>query len=486
MYKLNQLPMLTTRHLRVLLLLLGVSTMIYGQAPDDSASMTISSKYLQSVSASASEFEEKLDKKSSKALAKFQKQEAKIRRKLTKIDTLAAANIFANADSKYQELQDRLKRTPKAPYVAKIDSLNTSLNFLRDNPAFTSGINDATGKIDEALSKVQKLKEQLSKAETIKQFLKDRKQYLKTQLSKFGLSKELKKISKTGYYYAQQIEEIKHALKDTRKAEKKALELLTRSKFFKDFMRRNSELASLFRLPGDPGDPSSQANLAGLQTRAQVNSVIQQQIAAGGPGAAQQVSQNLQAAQSQLNQLKDRMLNAGGNSSGEEIPDFKPNNQKTKGFWKRLELGTNVQTLKATNIFPVTSDIGLSVGYKLNDKSIIGIGGSYKMGWGNGWRDIRISHQGLGLRSYVDIKLRGSLWITGGYEQNYRAAFNSITQLNNMSGWQQSGLVGISKVISLRTKLFNKTKIQLLWDLLSYQQVPQTQAIVFRIGYNIK
>ena len=53
-----------------------------------------------------------------------------------------------------------------------------------------------------------------------------------------------------------------------------------------------------------------------------------------------------------------------------------------------------------------------------------------------------------------------------------------------MNGWQQSGLIGISKVISLKTKLFKKTSIKLLWDFLSYQQMPRTQPVIFRAGYN--
>jgi hypothetical protein len=53
-----------------------------------------------------------------------------------------------------------------------------------------------------------------------------------------------------------------------------------------------------------------------------------------------------------------------------------------------------------------------------------------------------------------------------------------------LSKWQQSGLVGISKVISIKSKFFKKTKLQLLWDFLSYEQVPRTQALKFRVGYN--
>jgi hypothetical protein len=163
---------------------------------------------------------------------------------------------------------------------------------------------------------------------------------------------------------------------------------------------------------------------------------------------------------------------------------FKPNDQKTKSFLQRLEYGTNIQTQKATSFFPVTSDIGLSVGYKLNDKSIIGIGGSYKMGMGRGWNHVRFSNEGIGLRSFIDWRIKGSFWISGGYEQNYRTAFSDFDQLKDFSAWQQSGLIGLSKVVSLKTKFFKKTKLQLLWDFLSSQQIPKAQPIVFRIGYN--
>ena len=175
-----------------------------------------------------------------------------------------------------------------------------------------------------------------------------------------------------------------------------------------------------------------------------------------------------------------------GGSSDDELPDFKPNNQKTKNFWQRLEYGTNIQSQRPNNIFPVTSDIGLSLGYKLNDKSVIGLGASYKMGWGQSFRNINITHQGAGLRSFADVKLKGSFWISGGYEMNYRNEFNRIDALKDLNAWQQSGLIGMSKVVSMNSKFFKKTKLQLLWDFLSYQQTPRTQAIVFRVGYNLK
>ncbi|WP_186774369.1 hypothetical protein [Chitinophaga pinensis] len=38
---------------------------------------------------------------------------------------------------------------------------------------------------------------------------------------------------------------------------------------------------------------------------------------------------------------------------------------------------------------------------------------------GTGWNNIVISHQGVGLRSFVDWKLKGTFFVNGGFEQNY-------------------------------------------------------------------
>jgi hypothetical protein len=113
----------------------------------------------------------------------------------------------------------------------------------------------------------------------------------------------------------------------------------------------------------------------------------------------------------------------------------------------------------------------------------VGIGVSYKIGWGSGFNHIQVSSQGIGLRSFVDINIKKNTFISGGMEYNYQKPFNTVTQLQQLNDWQKSGLLGIGKIVSLRSKVVKKTKIQLLWDFLSYQQIPQTQPFIFRIGY---
>jgi hypothetical protein len=198
----------------------------------------------------------------------------------------------------------------------------------------------------------------------------------------------------------------------------------------------------------------------------------------------QTIHQNLRDAQSQLSQLKNKINQSGGGSNDMEMPDFKPNSQKTKSLRNRLELGTNLQTVKSNRYFPSTTDIGLSVGYKLNDKSVVGVGTSYKVGWGKDIKHITISHQGIGMRSFVDYKIKGSIWISGGGELNYRSNFKNLEILKNYSAWQRSALIGLSKKYKVSNKV--KGNMQLMYDLLWTEQIPRTQPVVFRIGYAFK
>jgi len=445
----------------------------------------LSEKFLRSIDQQAALLESKLDKTTDKALARWQKQEAKLLRKLARKDSTLAAQLQADAATKTAQLQQQLKNPGELQqYLPALDTLKTSLRFLQQKSDLAKpGLKNE--QVNGTLDKLKGMEGQLQQAQAVQQFLQQRKQLLKEKLDNLGFAQELKQLNKQAYYYSAQLKEYQSLLKDHKKAAQKGLAMLRKTKAFENFMRRNSQLASLFRLPGDPNDPTQAANLAGLQTRAQVNNLIQNQLAAGGPNAQAQFRQNLQDAQSQLSQLKDKILKAGGGSSELDMPDgFKPNPEKTKSFWKRIELGTNIQSQRARGLLPASSDIGLSLGYKLNPNSIIGIGTSYKVGWGRDIRHVRISHQGLGIRSFIDYKLKGSFWLTGGYELNYQSGFSDFNELKDLSRWQPSGLIGVSKVVSLQSKLLKKTKLMLLWDFLSYRQKPRTQAVLFRIGYN--
>lgn len=436
---------------------------------------------------------ERLERQSLKYLNRLSKEEKKLQRQLAKVDSLKAQELFGHTTDKYRELTSKMGEvTSKDPgrlrgtYLPWLDSVKTSLKFLDKHPEFTNTSADIKEKLASATGSINQLQGRLKQSDAIKAYVTQRKEQIRQALSTYsklpkGLSKQYSHFSKEVYYYQAQVQEYRNMLNDPSRMEQKSLELLNKLPAFKDFMQKNSMLASLFRVPSNYGSPEA---LAGLQTRAQVNALISSRISAGGANSVNIVQQNLQAAQSQLSQLKNKVNQLGGGSSELAMPDFKPNDQKTKTFLGRLEYGSNLQTTKSNSFFPTTSDIALSIGYKFNDNSTAGIGTSYKLGIGKNIRKISFTNEGIGLRTFMDYKLKGNFWITGGGEINYRRQFNSIAVLKTYSAWQQSALLGLSRKYQVSKKV--KGNAQILYDFLWKQQVPKMQPIIFRVGYNLK
>lgn len=491
--------------LKPLIMLLAASCMTlfaYSQENPDVTDKIANfpASFFDKINKKTASLEDRLKRQTEKYLQRMARQERKLQERLSKVDSNAAKQLFASSQQQYRQLANKInsdslikKSSAKGGYVSTLDTLKTSLSFLQQNNRLLGNTSDAQQKIKESLGSVKQLESKLKQSEEVKAFVQQRKQLIKQQLSKYtnlpsGVTDCVTDFNKEVYYYKAQLKEYKETLKDPDLMAQKGMTLLNKLPAFTQFMKQHSELASIFPVPANYG---STASIAGLQTRTQIQQQIQNVLAGGGSNAQQYLQQNLQAAQAQLNQLKDKINKLGSSGGDIDMPDFKPNGQKTKTFWQRLDYGTNFQTAR-TNYFPVTTDIGLSVGYKINDKNTIGIGASYKVGWGQDIKHISITQQGIGIRSYVDIKLKGSFYASGGYEYNYQpvspeviSSVSSLGKVNDPGAWSKSGLVGISKIISLKSKFFKKTKVQLLWDFLSYQQAPRTQAFKYRVGYNL-
>lgn len=437
-------------------------------------------QFFSSVNKKVESINRRLEKQAEKMLRKMERQEEKIYRRLMKKDSLLARRLFRQTEGRPGDLlkdSSLLLAENSGAYQPWMDTLNSSLRFLEQNQARLPKA--AQLKNLESIRKLKDLKSQFARTEKIKQYLKERRAMLKEKLTGHpAFKKYMQKLNKHYYYYTKTIEEARATLADPKKLEQKAIALLHKIPAFQKFLQQHSELAGLFRVPGNYSDP--QASLAGLQTRTQVASLIRSRFGSG-PDAMQQLQQNVQQARSQLDALKDKINQAGGSSSDFEMPDFKPNGQKTKSFLQRIEWGSNLQTTRAQYYFPTTTDLALSLGYKLNDKSIIGIGASYKMGLGTGWRNMKISHQGAGLRSFLDWKLKGKFYLSSGFEMNYRAEFSRIRQLQNYTAWQQSALAGLSKRFAFGKKW--KSEVKILYDFFYRRNYPAGQPILFRMGY---
>jgi hypothetical protein len=482
-------------HIRLYLILLLFSITQLCNAQADSVLLTLQQlplKYISQVDSKIDKYTARITNKTEKTLTKLAKWESKIKTLLEKASPETAQRLFSNTTLSFATALEKYKNgeailnNQRAKYNEYRDKLTTSINYLETQKEKLN--TKLIQPLKTAKEKIKKLQEEEDATDEMEQFIKERKKLLIEQSIQYiGKSKYLQKINKEAWYYVETIKNYKEIFSDKQKAEQTAITLLNKIPAFTKFVQQNSMLAQLFGSP-TASPPSGAGGLAGLQTRASVNALIQNQIAAGGPNAQQQIMQNIQQAQSELNKLKDKVLKAGGGSGDMEIPDFKPKENKTKTFKQRLEFGSNFQFGKSNRLVPTTADIGLSLGYKLNNKSIVGIGASYKMGMGS-IEHISITHRGIGLRSFIDWKLKKQFFISGGYEMNYLPKPFGSLQVSPTGGdlegaWQVAGLVGLSKKINIKTKWFKGTKLQLLYDMLANTHVPVSQPLVFRVGYN--
>jgi ribosome-associated translation inhibitor RaiA len=400
----------------------------------------ISNKYYHSLEKKATKLQERLTKQSTKALQSLQEQENKIYTALHKIDSFKVKELMGNSTDAYTALQQKITDKTKkltAPfsgsYIASLDSMTGVLGFLK-----SQGLVPPPG----AVGAVKGLSSTLNQAEAIKKFIKEREGQLKTITAQYkdlpaSITKSLGKYNKELYYYSQQIQEVKATLKDPAKIEAAVLKYLQKVPAFKKWMQQNGQLAQIFGSGSSPlGEAGGRPSLAGLQTTAGLQQLIQSRLGSSSPtgGGGGFINGQLQTAMNNLQQQRTRLQNAlrsgqagGTGSSSDVMPDFTPNGQKTKTFWKRLEKGYNLQATQRRGQFPSVNDLGLSVGYKVNDKSVIGIGMSYKFGLGESFNKIKWTSEGIGLRSFIDLKWKGNLWISGGYEQHYWQRFTLLS-----------------------------------------------------------
>ncbi|WPQ61684.1 hypothetical protein SIO70_25310 [Chitinophaga sancti] len=466
------------------LFLLATFTICFNNPASDStvrkdSIITLPDRYLSQVKRKSEHVESQVDKRTAQALDRFARQEKRMQAKLMKMDSTAAKRIFSQSIDSLNHMKAGLGRKVSGITSnaggAYLDTLQNSLKFLQGS---NNILGSNTSKLASATQSVDNLQNSLQQAEQVKAYLREQRQLLKQQLANYtGFGKDLTNLNKEAYYYGQQLNEYKATLSDRKKAEEKAVKLLKTLPAYNNFITQHSQYASLFNLIG--ASSNSTASLAGLQTRSQVESIISQRLG-NDPSAQQAVSQQMAQAKSQLNELKDKYSNL---DNAGDMPDFKPNPMKTKSFLQRLEFGGNLQFQKNTSYYPTTTDIAGQVGYKFHKNGSAGVGLSYKLGMGTGWNHIAFTHQGVGLRSYMDWKLKGTFYLNGGFEENYVSTFTNVSELMNVNSWQRSALLGISKKYKINAKL--KGNLMLLYDFLASRNFPATSSIKVRFGYTM-
>ncbi len=433
-------------------------------------------KFLLCINSRSTSLQKSITKKQNKLIAKLRREELKLYRIIKKKDTAFAETYLNSLEEFYSSTQKQYKDSSNFPkveeYIPLLDTLRTAMNFLEGSEL--SGALKADLKSSGIA--LQVLNKNISLAKECTSLFERRKQELKIQLERLGLATKLRNINKCLYYQQAQLNEYKRILSDSKVAEQKVLSALRENTAFQQFLKRNSQLARIFNLPENYGSAESISN---LQTQSAIASSLGQRGMNSNITPAT-LFQQVFPIQQELSKSKELLSSV--RSDDLDKMDFKPNSQRVKSFFGRLEYGFNIQSQRSSSWMPTTSDVAVSLGYKLNDKSVIGVGTAYKLGLGQGLKDFQITSEGIGLRSYLDLKLKGNFWISGGYEQDFHNRFSSISVLKDVNAWQRSGLIGITRKIPLGKR--KASRVQLLWNFLSRNNIPRSQPIIFRLGYD--
>jgi hypothetical protein len=470
-----------------ILLLLGilVATQGYSQVKKEIDSLQLKATLLMaSVEAKYQRVNSMIDKVTNLPIQKLDQAQAKLVNLLEKKDKLLAVEL-AGHFKKYKALLEELQEKTGGPngltrnYFGRIDSLGTGLNFLSALPN-----SEWTNQLRGSMEKLNDLKGRYESLFRFEEQLRNQQAVIADKIGKWGGTKAFKQYQHRFNQLRSEVSAVKEELAYPDKLANRALGYLRMMPAFDAFYRKNSQYASLFNIQGGPNE-GGDIDLKGLQTRATVEKMLQDKQLATSASGGNDVQQQLNQLTQQMDQLKLKGFDLQkGDLTELDTKKFQPVEGKRRTIFDHLELGFNVQTVRGRNLLPVTSDLGLSLGYKIKKWGIGGIGISYKMGWGTGFNNIEITHQGLGLRSFAEVKLKGQLYGVAGFEANYLSSFDKVSQLKDFEAWQQSGLAGISKKLMFGKKL--KGNIQLLWDFLSYQQIPRSQPFLFRVGYTLK
>ena len=451
------------------------------------------SRLFGKIQSQSTSLNQQLTSQTQRYLTRMAQREQRMQQKLSSVDSNAAKSLFANSQQQYAALGAQIKAdtggrkaTFSGQYHPYADTLQGAMAFLQQHQqALASG---TAAKLQGASAQFQALQAKMQDADIVKAYVQSRQQqiseYLAAHENMVGvLGKPLAGMQQEQVYYAQRVQQYKAMLSDPGALAQQALSMLGRLPAFQSFMTTHSQLGSLFHLPGNY---SSVQAVNGLQTKEQVAGLVKSQVSAGGAAGASAMQANLQSAESSLDGYKDKLSKLGLGGGDAELPvSPKTNDQHTKSLLGRLQYSFNFQTTHNSIYYPSLLTLGLGLGYKLGHSNVIGIGASYEMGTGNGINHIAITGNGLGLRSFATIKIKSSFSLYAGLEYNYTTPFTTYQQLKQLQYWTRSGLIGVQKTISMKSNVFKQTTLALLWDFLSYQQVPQTQPLIFRIGYSL-
>lgn len=422
-----------------------------------------------------------LKRPSEKAIRTVKKDIDRVNKKLKRSSTVFLKS-FNKTEKKINQSKDSILSINQWGKIAGTTKYNATLDSIRTGLSLTKSVNalNTSTAIDDVQAQLSELTEELHKAEKIKTLLETNLQQLSSFQKIKSIEKQITQYKKLAAGYNARIKETQELLKQPDKIGKQLLSELRQQPAFQKFFAKYSELAKLF--PSAESPMGNLTSIPGLQQRDQLLEHIK--TAMGGTSFDPiQLLQSSQQGSQQNNLITQATQSLKNKIKASSTPEQKDPGYKGLSFTQRIFFQTNVQSSSGNRWLPSHTSFAIGSGYKINPKAQLSAEFVWRMGWGQPIKNIQITHQGFGLRSFFDWKVKGQWWVTGSYEKNYYPSYQQLAVATNEHGWRNGALLGISKTMAIKSKGMKKFKMQLLYDFLAPSQTPYTSPWKYRMGY---
>lgn len=478
----------------ILLLLLTTSLgQVYAQNDIcDSISPNKLKKLLTSNQAKTQVFGSEATKRFTKSIGKLVRLERKVNTTLQKINPELQSRLFGPDKITFERIQnewtqkEQLITSYSSTFNERLDSVAVTLGFLQSNPACQSeSLKKETNRTKLQLDSCVKL---TNRIDHLKKLIAARKsELINALLSESKLGRQLRAVYAESQFISKKLENLKEELSKPTGPETLILSLLSKRKDFQAFFNSNSALSVLF---GRSQNQTSN-DLIGLQTISSLNEDLQNRLHIPLNQVDELITKKINTAQ----QVFAQQRSSNYDSSIRKKLKVKPNSQRLKSFKERLETTTIFQLGRPLRRVENQLNIGILVGYRLNDRLTSGLGITYLANYGNIYK-LQIKHGGLGVRIYGDYKLgtKKTMSLFGSAEYNQLARSSQIQTINDFGPINRSSLettnqrlavIGFSKRIKSRGRLIKSSIIQILFNALYASKNNQSQPFIFRLGYGL-
>lgn len=378
----------------------------------------------------------RLKRQQSHMLSRLARKERRLMHKLQRSDSAAYARLRGEGRS-FDSLS-KLAASPattnstkpsfqaSANVLPTIDSLKRMHGFLQSG---SKGVAvSASPELADYSGKLEDLNTELAHRKQIEKWSAERMASIKSGLGgKPSGIVGVRAMEKTTFYASSRIKAYREIAESPTRLEEKALEYLHGTEGFDRALTKPISSVDMAQAPAQGGlsqsNMSKVANAAelermGLQTKQGVQSHLQQKFENQLSGAQQHLGKQLKEYQQHTDDIR-QVKQSFRQLKATEKPSFRINPLRGVPFFQRIEKGYNFQTTKPTTAHPALLDIGAFAGFKHTPQLSYGVGAAIITGLGQGWDEIRLSFQGIGIRSYARWEWNYGIAAYAGYERYY-------------------------------------------------------------------